>query len=210
MHFSFLHTVSRLLRCTLVLGLCLQISACHSRRSLAETTNQPWDTIQCGARLQVISPVSLVADLNIPAQYPQEVKAFLNHVDYYVGMTADARLQIFTNTMEYKPEIACSLDGAAASAVESMSKAAHISDFTFTEKALVKDSHAGKLQQGSWKERKTGYRFMQLIATEGNILWQVTVQYAADDESGTELAQKIIDGCTLLYTREKTPLHKQR
>lgn len=183
--------------CCIIAVIAILPTGCRQNVPLSSYLDQPWDTVVCGSRLVLVTPVKMTEDIGLVANYPPDIKQYTKGISCYRSETDIRQLDIRTHVLDYVPSVTCSLDGAARGAIESLRSDSGGSRFTFSEKDIEIGQRHGRLQQGNWIRGDKPVRFMQLIVTEGSSLWQIYIQYDGRDAAGDRLAEQLLSRCRL-------------
>ncbi len=177
-----------------LLPLVLFLFSFHIKSgTLQSIFEQKWVSQKYGdPAIQLESPDALQPT---SLELPEEVKNYIVKMNMF-QYQHDALL-IMANTINYKPEITASLQGAANGSVNEMKNRPGVTKFTYVEKTETISGKEGIIQSGTFNAGDDKLDFHNIITVEGANMWQVFVAYNHGDAYGLKVKDKLLKSIKL-------------
>jgi hypothetical protein len=108
------------------------------------------------------------------------------------------KLAILANIVVYNSNAGvANAEGAAEGSIKEMKNKSGVSNFIYQNKNIVVDSSNGIRQDGSFYSNNSKFIFSNVLLAKENVLWQITIINKNDDNSATQIKEKIIQSIKL-------------
>ena len=123
---------------------------------------------------------------------PDEYKSAIHDMEVF-EVKSVGTLEVLGSSIVYQQGIEANLAGAANGAVNEMAHQPEVSLFDVKDSQVQLGDLNGVLLEGSYAESGVPQRFLCVIYCRKSSLWQVMVSYRDGDQTGAEVAKRIID-----------------
>lgn len=154
--------------------------------------NKTWVTETYGEPPVRLSTPEKLRPTFLEGEGPQNMTQFVKDARSYTYSRGSA-LSILVNTVEYRPGVNTSLQGAAEGAVYTLGQQPGVQDLSHESDDVQIDGLNGKKLEGSYQLRERRFAFTNLLLTDSSHLWQVTVIHPQEDENGNAITERIIE-----------------
>lgn len=153
--------------------------------------NEKWVTATYGEPPIRLSTPEKLQSTFLEGEGPQNMTHFVKDARSYT-YSRGAALSILVNTVEYRPGVNTSLQGAAEGAIYTLGQQQGVQDLSHETEDVQLDGLNGKKVEGSYQLRERRFAFTNLLLADSSHLWQVTVIHPQDDEHGVAIAERIV------------------
>lgn len=157
-----------------------------------ELLNTKWVTETYGEPPIRLSTPEKLQSTFLEGEGPQNMTQFVKDARSYT-YSQGAALSILVNTVEYRPGVNTSLQGAAEGAIYTLGQQQGVQDLKHETEDIQVNGLNGKKMKGNYQLRARRFAFTNLLLTDSSHLWQVTVIYPQDDDNGKAITERIMD-----------------
>jgi hypothetical protein len=161
-----------------------------------ELLGKEWTTASYGnPPVRISTPEKLRATF-LEGEGPQNMTQLVQDARSYTYNQGGA-LSILVNTVEYRPGINTSLQGAVKGAVYTLGQQPGVQELTHTVEDIQIQELESKKVSGSYRIQERRFAFVNVLMADSSHLWQITVIHPQDDENGAAIAERIIESVAL-------------
>ena len=156
-----------------------------------ELLDKEWVTAAYGKPALLLSTPRKLRPTFLEGEGPQNMTQYVRDARSYT-FSQGTDLSILVNVVEYRPGINTNLQGAVEGAIYTLGQQPGVNNLTHTSEGIQIDGFKGQRIQGQYQMKEKEFAFANVLLADSSHLWQVTVIYPAEDESGAAITDRIV------------------